>query len=352
MILRLAIVAIAALLTSPRSVDAQRGADQAAAAQGPPTGIAGRVIDASGAPVKDALVTALHPDAQRRYGFQPVSARLRAVTNEQGGYVLDPLPPGEYYVVALPQNRPLDSSGGPNRVGYANTFHPNAARVADAARVRVTLGRATADITLAPAKLAVVSGVVIRESGQPAGGGNLIFGRGDGLFGIASPAYAIRSDGRFAVAGLPPATYHLHYREGPWPPPRGVPAKVSGATVTVTGSDIPNVRVEPIPMVRGAGRILVDPAVRASLSLDGMTISGFPLDPDGNPGPQLGGPINQDLTFEFKTWPSVGQVRVNGLPPDWTVGAVRVNGVDVSAKGIEFVAGKDVTNIEIVLVKR
>ncbi len=344
-------MAIAIVFGAAVPCAAQRGADKVRAPSAP-SGIAGRVTDASGMAVKDAFVTALHPEAQRPYGFQPVNVRLVAITNEQGDYVLEDVVPGEYYVIALPRNAAVDLLGQPNRHGHANTFHPNAVRVSEATRVHVTMGRAIANITLAPAKLAYVSGVVIGESGQPVSGGTLGFARGDGLFGLASAALTLRADGEFGVGGLPPGTYHFHYREGPWPPPRGVAAKVSVAKVTVKDGDIMNVRVVPMPMVRGAGRVLIDPAQRSSLPLDAVMLGAFPIDADGNPGPQLPGRINEDLTFEFKTWPTVARVRVSDLPRDWTVDAIRLNGADVTTKGIEFVAGKDVTGIEIVLVRR
>jgi hypothetical protein len=70
---------------------------------------------------------------------------------------------------------------------------------------------------------------------------------------------------------------------------------------------------------------------------------------NGNPGPQLRGTVNDDLTFEFKTWPSIGRIRVDGLPAGWKLGTIRLNGVE--AKTMEFTAGKDVTGIEIELTR-
>jgi hypothetical protein len=346
----LALAVVVASAAAP--LQAQRGADPVRGTSARPTGIAGRVVDASGAPVTAAFVTALYPDADRVHGFEPVNAQLRAVTGADGRYVLDTLRPGEYYVIAVPQNAPFDSASRPNRVGHANTFHPNALRVAEAARVRVAMGLANADITLAPAKLAAISGVVIDSSGRPAAGGRVSLGRGDGLFGLFSGAFVARSDGRFGLAGLQPGTYYLHYREGPWPVPRDVIPKVSGATVVVKETDVTSVQVVPIPMVRGSGRLVVDAAARPSLNPATIAVVGVPVDFNGNPGPTRLGTVKEDLRFEFLAWPAVGRLRVSGLPPAWTVGTIRVNGADVTSKTIEFIGGKDLTGIEIQLIKR
>jgi len=317
----------------------------------PPNGITGRVVDPSGTPVKGTSVTALRPAPERPHGFEPVWVQLQTETDEQGDFVLDGLALGEYYVVAVPRNLAVSAAGRLNASGYANTFHPSAARVVDAARVRVAaFARATANITLMPALLRTVTGTVTGAAGQPVPGGRLMMGRGDGLFGLFSGAIPIRPDGSFALAGLQPGTYYLHFRESAWPPPRGVAPDISGATVVVKDANIANVRVVPIPMVRGSGRIVIDAAARSSLRASEITVGSSPIDFSGNPGPQLPGAVKEDLTFEFRTWPSVGRLLVSGLPSTWTVKAIRVNGVDASGKSIDFVAGRDVVGIEIELI--
>ena len=164
--------------------------------------------------------------------------------------------------------------------------------VADAARVRVApFARATANITLAPTPLRTVTGTVTGAAGRPVPGGLLMLGRGDGLFGLFSGAIQIRPDGSFAVAGLQPGTYYLHFRESAWPPPRGVAPDISGATVVVRDADIANVRVVPVPMVRGTGRVVIDAAARSSLRASEITVGGSPIDFSGNPGPQLPGAV-------------------------------------------------------------
>ena len=47
-----------------------------------------------------------------------------------------------------------------------------------------------------------------------------------------------------------------------------------------------------------------------------------------------------------------GKVRVFIEAPGWTVKAVRLNGTDITDKAIDFVQGKEITGLEIELVRR
>lgn len=290
----------------------QGGGAGAGRSSNAPNAIVGRVLDPSGKPVPGTFVTALRPQARsatRLFGF--VSALLRSTTNERGEFRLDGLSFEELYVVALPHNAPLGVDSRLNRLGYANTFYPNVTSAADAKTVRVTAsGPATVEITLAPARLSAVSGTVIGAAGQPVRGGTVLLTHGDGLFGLDSRGFVIRPDGAFLAPALQPGTYFLQFHESAWPPPRGVIPNVSGVKVIVAGADVTNVRVVPITMVRVTGHLVVDPAARASLNPSMIRLGASPVDFDGNPGPQQPGDAKDDLTFEFRTWPSVGKVRV------------------------------------------
>jgi hypothetical protein len=69
-----------------------------------------------------------------------------------------------------------------------------------------------------------------------------------------------------------------------------------------------------------------------------------------NRAPNRPGTLRDDLTFEFRTWPAFGYVRV--FPEsEWIVERVRLNGVDVTNTGIDFRAGRDITGLEIDLIK-
>jgi hypothetical protein len=318
----------------------------------PEMAITGRVVDPSGKPVADTFVTALQKGGVSGRPFDFVSARLGSLTNEKGEFHLEGLYAGEFYVIALPHNPPVDASGHPTRSGFGNTFYPGVRAFSDAKTVIVRPGLpGTADIALLPAGLSMTSGVVIGSSGAPVSGGTLLIARGDGLFGLDSRAVRISPRGTFGVAGLQPGTYFLVFRESQWPPPRGTIPKVSQAKVVISGADVPNMRVAPLTMVRATGRLVVDPAERALLDPSSVRVGPLPTPFDGNPGPSRYGTVGSDLTFEFGAWPIPARIRVMIESPGWLIKAVRHNGVDITDKTIDFVQGKEITGLEVVLTR-
>lgn len=345
--------AVLLIASSTLPLTAQGGADAGrGAANIKSPAIVGRVVDSAGGPVPEVFVTALRPQPTGSRPFSFVSARLGSLTDARGEFRLDGLPLGPVYLVALPHNPALQSANQRNRSGYGRTFYPSATDVKDAKTVTVTIpGPAQVEIRLVPARLSVVSGTIIGAKGQPVARGSLGIAHGDGLFGLDSRAVPVRADGTFIAPALPPGTYHLQFRESAWPPARGEVPLVSGAKVIVAGEDVTGVRVMPILMVRATGRLLLVPATKSALSPAAVRVSASPVDFDGNPGPQQPGTVNADLTFEFRTWPSTGRIRVQ-LPPGWSVKAIRLNGSDVTDRPIDFVEGRVVSGLEIELTHR
>ena len=293
-------------------------------------------------------MTALRPEKREGREFTPVDVRMYAETSADGQYRLVLPYAGEFLVVALPHNYARQT-----RDGHGNTFHPNAQTAGAASRVRVMTGQpAVADITLRPAPLASVSGVVLGSDGRPVPRARMFIAHGDGFFGLDSKGFEAFPDGRFGVSGLQPGTYFFGYRETEWPPARGTVPKVSQATVVISGKDVSNVRVVPLEMVHATGRVVVSLDDRKVLDPRTVRISGYPVPSDGNPGPQRGGEVRDDMTFEFRTWPMPGRVRVMIESSMWAVKAVRLNGVDITDKMIDFVQGKEITGLEVELVRR
>jgi hypothetical protein len=296
-------------------------------------------------------VTALRPSTTSDRPFTPVSAQLHVLTDANGEYRLEGLSSDDYFVVVLPQN----GSGSPlqrAKDGYGRTFFPNASDVKAAGRVRVRNTETThADVTLAPARLATISGIVMASDGQPARTGTVQLSHGDYLFGLDSHAYGLPASGRFLISAIAPGTYFLTFHESAWPPPRGEVPLISQTKVVVAGDDVPDIRVIPIHMVQASGRIVMAQELRASADVSVMTIGGSPVDFDGNAFPQRAGAVQQDLTFTFKTGPSPGRVRV--FPESvWSIKSVRLKGIDVTGAPLEFIDGKDITGLEVEVTRR
>jgi hypothetical protein len=344
-------VGVGIIVMAAVAASAQERASPRAA--GTRNAIIGTVVDASGTPVPAVFVTIVQRDTVRGLvRFHPADVRLSALTDHRGEYRLENLNPGEYFVVAIPHNRSLLPDGRVIRTGHAITYHPSAPQAADAMAVMVGVQQAqTADITLRPATLAMVSGTVIGSNGQPAQGGTMGMAHGDNLFGVDSATVRLRPDGSFVLPPLAPGTYFLQYREGPWPPPRDTTPLVSGAKVVLDGRDLAGVRVVPIHMVRATGRVVVDAAARAALQPSTVSVAANPRVWDGNPGPQRAGRLKDDLSFDFATWPGTGFVRVSFDAPGWKVKAVRYKGADVTETGIDFIEGQEISGIEIELAR-
>ena len=315
--------------------------------------IAGHVVDQAKRPVADAFVTALVSSYTVDRSFSSLSTRLSTETDAHGNFRLEGLYPADFYVIVLPRNQPTDKTGKPNRNGYANTYYPSALTAATAKLVRVNTGvTAVTEITMRPAKLSTVSGVVIGSNGQPIRGGVLNLAHGDRLFGFDTRAIDVSAAGTFAATALQPGTYFLQYHESGWPPRRGETPTVSQAKIVVRDADIPNVRVAPIKLVIATGRVIVAPEDRDELMYRRIQIGSTPVNVDGSPGPTRPGVVREDLTFDLGAWPGPHVIRVEGQSPEWYVKSVRVRGATMPNQTVDFQAGKAIIGLEVELARR
>jgi hypothetical protein len=343
--MRAAVITAALLATAPGVLSVPPKSSPAA------NTITGRVTTPDGRPAADATITLLEKTLRDgSWSFHIVDARLSIPTDANGRYEIRDARLGEFYVVAMPRNTPRGPDGQPSRSGYGRTFYPSAKSAETATPITVTTRTpVTADITLLPAALGSVRGTAFNSRDLPAAGGRLLIAHGDHLFGVGGAAAPLQADGTFAIAGIPPGTYFLQYREGPWPPPRDEIPLVSGAKVVLDGQDLAGVRVAPIRMVRASGRVIVPDALRGDIPHSGVTVAGVPVDFEGNPGPTRPGALQDDLTFAFATWPGPHRVVISGMPYAWRVKAVRYRGQDVTKSGIDFTGPDVVSGIEVEL---
>ena len=144
--------------------------------------IVGRVVDARGVPIQRAMVVALRravaAESLARPGDghtgTPTARALGAVrageqTNAGGEFQLDEIPPGEYYLRAMPPIAPRDGgqvAGAPHT--FVRTYYPGTQDQANAVAVSVVVGLPVdvGDLVLMTAESFRITGRVVDESGR------------------------------------------------------------------------------------------------------------------------------------------------------------------------------------------
>ena len=300
--------------------------------------IMGRVFDEVGDPVLDARVRVLRYQMVRGRK-QLSSAGIAVTTDDRGVYRLYGLAPGEYYVSATAETRPLDR-GDEQQMKYAPTYYPGSTDVVGAQRITVDVGdeQTNVNFSLLPVRTARVTGIVVDASGAPVGPGNVtlttVFDVSDAGVPLGAST-RLEADGSFEIGDVVPGSYTLIARSRSRPQggrgaaaqsiaymPLVVPGDISDVVVTATGGatlsgtiaaaggrEPPrgNVRIvaQPLSSAVGFGRLTAN----ATTGGGGFTLEG------------LIGPV---------------MLRADQVPQGWMVERIEVNGTDVTDSYVEF----------------
>jgi protocatechuate 3,4-dioxygenase beta subunit len=212
--------------------------------------IAGRIVDATGAPMAELRVMVLrHVDRPGMEGRLLPAAGQGQQTNDLGEFRVYGLPAGTYYVAAAPMmmlgGSAATSASRSAPTVLATTFYPGTTDSATAQPVTVSPGDTASNISFAMQSTIAfrVSGVVTDESGAAVSGATVMLTndprKGAMFFGPAARATS-DSNGQFVVAGVSPGNYRaiasvpimVRRPSGGAPPPAGVSGGVVGG---VTG---------------------------------------------------------------------------------------------------------------------
>ncbi len=186
--------------------------------------IAGRVLDPAGEPLPDARVTAV-----RRVSSPGAGPRLLPApgqgqqTNDLGEFRIASLPPGEYYIAAMPRRMTMIGAAGTTgtaraagspRTTIATTFYPGTPDQATAQPVAVAAGAEVGNIvfTMQSVPSFRVSGIVVDEQGAPVANAmvNLMGDPRSGMFMGPVGGTRTQANGRFDIDDVPAGSYRVN----------------------------------------------------------------------------------------------------------------------------------------------
>jgi hypothetical protein len=345
--------------------------------------ISGRLVDEFGDPLPDALVSAMRQTwSNGRRRLLPTGRTSQ--TNDLGQFRMYGLPPGEYYISASLRNTDImimdaallggpssGASGSTPSSGYAPTYFPGTTAAAGAQRVTVAVGQEAqnTDFALAPVRLAKITGTVMTSDGKPLEGGivTALPTSRTGEVGLAlmgGSTGRTSKDGNFSIPSVAPGEYTLMVRSvriissdgGDTVMFRatiggggsdGADSETASVPVVVSGEDLSNVVIITSKGATAAGKITFEGG--APPASNGVRISSVATDADG-PGAMAGGgaTVKEDGSFQLKGLSGRRLLRVNNLPPGWTLKSVRLNGDDVTDSGVDVKTGQDISGLEVV----
>jgi hypothetical protein len=314
--------------------------------------VTGRIVDEFGEPVTDVQVTALryrYVSGRRQLG--PIGRVV--MTNDIGEYRLFGLAPGQYFLSAtLRAANSADVST--DRSGYAPTYYPGTASLADAQRLTIGVGQTMNEVNLVlvPARLARVSGTAVDSDGKPLPGGlvgMVLANSGAGLAGLAITQ--MRPDGSFALSNVAPGEYTIRAVVPQTALPPGTSQELISARITVEGDDISGFRLAGVKSSNVSGKVVFDQASTDKTPATALQLTMVPEIPDPL-GPGGLAKVNDDLTFDARVQPGRHFVRLGAQSKDVMLKAVRLNGDDVTDTGVEFRAAEDVAGLEVELTRQ
>lgn len=307
--------------------------------------ISGRIFDSDGTPLGGAVVSAVK--AVFMDGRREMIPVAEIITNDRGEYRLFGLPAGLYFLTAMdPAFLSAGDHLGP--LEYSPTYYPGVASAEEATRVTLEPGQPRANVDF---KLAIVKPV--RIIGKITAYNNELFTSGivamtpvraDGSLSSSSSEVDIRPDGRFIFSNVGPGRFLIRARGEV----ENLSVLLFGHfAVTVAGRDLSGAEMTLLPGARLDG--IVEWEGSTPRPSDAEMRVRAPM-VDGNTfGDALNGKIKDDDTFAL-AGAMVGMhlIRVENVPPPWTLKAVYFKGQDVTDIPLAVEPGNTLSDIRLI----
>jgi hypothetical protein len=312
--------------------------------------ISGRIVDELGDPIAGVWVAALRSMWWQNRRQLAGEGRF-GTTDDDGVYRITGLTPGSYVVVARTLDKWTAEAGGREQImSYAPSYYPGTSDLTEATRVTVASGRelTNTDFQLVPGRAARVSGRAVDSQGRPLQ--NVILahqfpgGPGGGLVGTAGSG-AVKPDGTFTIAGVPPGEYRLQAMG---------PQETAIVPIAVNSIDIDDALVTTSPGWSLSGVITADGKPLTALRRNQVTITPILLINSAMGMPAGAVPrqsINDDWTFTVSNVVGPARLRVT-LPDGWAVTALQHAGRDLGVAPIEMKGGDKIVDVQLVVTDR
>jgi hypothetical protein len=310
--------------------------------------LTGRILDEFGEPAEFISVSLVPAgEVQRK---RVVNNGRFGSTNDLGEFRIVGVPPGQYYLSAMGY-RP-DDVDSDDRTSYAATFYPGTANISEARRLTLSVGQTLNDLsmTLVTTHTARVTGVVTDSQGRPMSLG-FVMATSRNSPGLSAPASGVvKPDGSFVLTGLAPGEYLLMA----FTAIAGVDEGAATATLTIAGQDVNGVQLQAAKPSTLSGRIVTgDIAGVQMLQFSQVLMHATPKEPMLAIGDQTPpARPSDDGTFAIKSRPGGTRITAASLAGNWTLKAVRLDGVDVTDAGVEVRANEDISGLEVELTNR
>ena len=343
--------------------------------------VTGKVFDEFGDPVANVRVQVL------RYQMVQGARRLTPSggadqSDDTGAYRIYGLAPGEYYVSATLRagNGPVDDQSG-DATSYASTYYPGTGNVAEAQRMTLGIGQEQPNVNFAlqPVRTVKISGLALDSNGTALANGMVTLMAADaaagGFAGFGGTAGRVRPDGTFTIANVSPGSYTVMAVAGlgggrgggnfnfaariGGPGGAGGPGALALGDIEVASMPIVvgNDDLTGLTLVTSKGASITGNVIAAAGSVAKLNTNSIQIAAQGAqflPGPLGTRPAQVDADGNFVLPNLAGQkfIRVNGLPQEWTLKSVTLNGADVTDSALEFSGSAQSSGLQIVVTDR
>jgi len=341
--------------------------------------VTGHIFDEYGDPVANARVQVLrYQTVQGQRRLNPAGGGDQ--TDDTGSYRIYGLAPGDYYISATLRagNGPFIDDNNSDTTSYASTYYPGTGSVTEAQRITLGVGQEQPNVNFAlqPVRTVKITGTALNSMGTALTNGmvtlmpadNVGPGGGPVLFGFGGNG-RVRADGSFSIANVSPGNYTLMAVAGPGggrggggfairiggPGGPGIDdIELASMALSVGNEDVTGLTLVTSKGASLSGNVVAAEGSAAKLNTNQIQIMAQPANGQFLPGPLGNRPARVEADGTFMLTGLTGQkfIRVNGLPQEWTLRAVTLNGVDVTDSALEFRGSTDNSGLQIIVTDK